>query len=176
MDRPLPPFLGATPLRPMQPTANPGGVAPVLHPSATSANVGRKSVFGKLDINKIGQGRLLTEGSYDRAIGLKKDIGLKGQLMSMRRAGRRSTTKNLSLENVKQIHDLIADPIKNNALSSSSYISRGDRLKIMKESRRMVKDENTKFTRADRQDLLKIVDTLRRQYKENLLNRDRDNN
>jgi len=170
MDNPIRPGLNLN-LKPLSSQPSRLSSAPGLQSSPVNNRLVRQSVFNKLDVTKIGQGRLLTEGSYDRAIGLKRDIGLKGQLMAIRRSGRRNITKNLSLENVKQIHDLIANPIKNKAVGSSSYISRQDRLKIMQESRKLVKTEGSHFTRSDRKDLLKIVDTLRQQYKDNLFKR-----
>ncbi len=132
----------------------------------------RGSVFENIDIDQIGQGRMLTEGSYHNQFGAKKNLGLKGQLGKLKRAGKFSSTKNLSAGNVKQIHDLIADRMKGKAVSSRTIISRQDRLAILKESRKLVKTEGSKFTYQDRDDLKKIVDSLRKQYRDKALGRD----
>ncbi|MDD2681186.1 MAG: hypothetical protein PHE20_03800 [Patescibacteria group bacterium] len=131
----------------------------------------KKGAFDNIDIDEIGQGRLMTEGSYDSRFGKNKYMGLKGQLMKAKHEGRHSTTKNLSMSNIKQIHDVIAKHLKKQAVNSKTYISRGDRLAIMKESRAMVRSKDSNFTSQDRQDLIKIVDSLQKQYKDKILHR-----
>ncbi|MBU4374892.1 hypothetical protein KKH38_00070 [Patescibacteria group bacterium] len=141
-----------------------------------SLNNKPKSAFESLDIDRIGQGRLMTEGSYSKQLGLKKHSGLKGQLMKMKWAGRRGVTKNLSTGNIKQIHGLIADRIKNKTLGSNTIISRRDKLAIMKEARKLVRSgarsEGSKFTWQDRKDLKRTVDVLQKQYKDKIFHRE----
>ena len=67
--------------------------------SSRSKPASRGSVFENIDIDQIGQGRLLTEGSYYNHLGAKKNLGLKGQLGRLKRSGRFSSTKNLSMNN-----------------------------------------------------------------------------
>lgn len=135
-----------------------------------------KSALERIDINKIGKGYLMTEGSYTRSFGLNKDTGLKGQLARVRKAGIKTTTKNLSRKNIEQMHDLLADAISGNAVTSNTYISRRDKTEIMKKSRELAKKPGSKFSFEDRDDLIKIVDEMRRQHRENLLNNDFDDN
>jgi len=136
-----------------------------------SLNNKPKSAFESLDIDRIGQGRLMTEGSYSKQLGLKKHSGLKGQLMKMKWAGRHGVTKNLSTDNIKQIHGLIADRIKNKIAGSNTIISRRDKIAIMGEARKLVRAKDSKFTWEDRKDLKKTVDTLQKQYKDKIFHR-----
>lgn len=127
-----------------------------------------KGALEKIDIDKIGKGRLMTEGVYGRSFGIGKGVGLKGQLSAVRKAGIKDTTKNLSKKNIEQMHDFLAGAISKNAVSSSTYISRHDRAEIMKKSRELAKTPGSGFTFEDRQDLLTIVDELRQQHREKL--------
>lgn len=144
------------------PRSNPPG--PITRPIARP-----KGALEKIDINKIGKGYLMTEGVYGRSFGIGKGVGLKGQLSAVRRAGIKDTTKNLSKKNIEQMHDLLAEAISKNAVSSSTYISRHDRINIMKKSRELAKTPNSGFSFEDRQDLLTIVDEMRRQHREKIL-------
>lgn len=128
-----------------------------------------RGALEKIDIDKIGKGYLMTEGVYGRSFGIGKGVGLKGQLSTVRKAGIKDTTKNLSKKNIEQMHDLLAEAISKNAVSSSTYISRQDRTDIMKKSRELAKTPDSGFSFEDRQDLLKIVDEMRRQHREKLL-------
>lgn len=132
-----------------------------------------KDAFGHLDVERIGKGYLMTEGSYQKRFGEDKYAGLKGQLMGLRAAGKHSTTKNLSQENVKQMHDLIAEHLGKKSVSSQNFISRQDKLAILKESRKLVKTEGSHFTWDDREDLEKTVNTLQKQYRDQILNKGR---
>jgi hypothetical protein len=131
-----------------------------------------KSALEQIDISKISKGRLMTEGTYEKSFGMNKGVGLKGQLNEARMAGRRHSTKNLSRENMEQMHDLLAEAIKKSSVSSGSYISRQNRVDIMRKSRQLAKSPNSKFTFEDRKDLMKIVDSMRQQYKESLFKKD----
>jgi len=131
-----------------------------------------EDAFSHLDVERIGKGSLMVEGSYQKQFGEDKYSGLKGQLMGLRSAGKRSITKNLSKENVKQMHDLIAARLGKKSVGSQNFISRQDRLAISKESRKLVKTEGSHFTRADKEDLEKTVATLQKQYKDQILHRD----
>ncbi|MDD3711166.1 MAG: hypothetical protein PHP37_01005 [Patescibacteria group bacterium] len=128
-----------------------------------------KGALEKIDIDKIGKGYLMTEGSYGRSFGIGKGAGLKGQLSTVRKAGIKTTTKNLSKKNIEQMHDLLAEAISKNAVSSNTYISRRDRASIMKKSRELAKTPDSGFSFEDRQDLLTIVDEMRQQHREKLL-------
>jgi len=134
-----------------------------------------KSALDQIDISKIGKGYQMTEGSYNSNLGFKRGTGLKGQLMSAKIAGRKTTTKNLSSQNVEQMHDLLGKAISRSAVSSSTYISRRDRVEIMKKSRELAKTPDSKFTFEDRKDLMKIVDNMRKQYRDSLTNSDEQN-
>jgi len=136
-----------------------------------TANRQPKGAFDSLDINKIGKGYLMTEGSYHRQFGVKKYSGLKGQLMKLKKAGKFTTTKNLSTENIKQMHDMIADRIKKKRVGSQVYISRQDKMAIMKESKKLVRTKDSHFTWQDRKDLKKTVETIQKQYKDRILHR-----
>ncbi len=136
----------------------------------------RKSVLDQVDISKVGKGYLMTEGTYGTNSGVKRFNGLKGQLAKVRHEGRRSVTKNLSHKNMEQMHDLLAGPISRSAVSSGTYISRRDRIEIMKKSRELAKQADSGFTREDRKDLLKIVDSMRKQYRDSLFNNEDDSN
>ncbi len=139
-----------------------------------SSRLGRnrsKSALEQIDISKIGRGRLMTEGTYEKSFGLSKGAGLKGQLGQMRMAGKRSTTKNLSRKNLDQIHDFLSGAIKKGSVSSSSYISRRDKADIMTKSRQLAKSPDSNFTLEDRKDLIKIVDSMRKQYRDSILGR-----
>lgn len=127
-----------------------------------------KGALENIDISKIGKGYQMTEGSYGASIGFKRGTGLKGQLSSARMAGRRGVTKNLSSQNIEQMHDLLGKAISRSAVSSSTYISRRDRVEIMKKSRELAKASDSKFTFEDRKDLMKIVDNMRKQYRDSL--------
>lgn len=130
-----------------------------------------RSAFDGLDVNEINKGRLLVEGSYSKELGTKRYSGLKGQLMKLKIAGKHTVTKNLSMGNIKQIHDLISDRLKNKLVGSQTSISRRDRLEILKESRKLVKTSGSKFTWEDRKDLEKVVNNMRQQYKDRLFHR-----
>lgn len=127
-----------------------------------------KSALEKIDISKIGKGYQMTEGSYHHSIGLERNTGLKGQLMSIKMAGKRNSTRNLSTHNIEQIHDLLAGAISKSAVSSKTYISREDRMEILRKSRQLTKTPGSKFTLEDRKDLVKIMDTMRKQYRDSL--------
>ncbi len=163
-------------IQPVQPLASPNsGLGSIISNDRRSLNspVAKvRNVFDNLDVNKIGSGRLMIEGSYYKRLGEKTNFGLKGQLMGVKTMGRRTTTKNLSFDNLKQIHNLIADRLKNKAVGSKIMISRRDKINIMKESRKMVKAEGSHFSWQDRDDLKKVVDTIRKQTKDNLFHRD----
>lgn len=176
--------LNISPIRPLSNSgggfSSPGGFGNMKPISSNLNSLSRikpssdraKTAFEKIDIGKIGKGYLLVEGAYEKQFGREKYSGLKGQLMSMRKAGKRSVTKNLSKENVKQMYDLISGRLKNKAIGSANYISREDRLEIMKEARKLTVTEGSGFTRQDRKDLLKTVDALREQSRNRVLNRD----
>jgi len=133
----------------------------------SSDNNKPRNVFDKIDMSKIGSGHRFTEGSWKRGIlsGVKKEAGLKGQLKNLQVAGRRGATKNLSTKNLKQIHGLIADRIKGKVASSGTYLSRRDKIAIMKESRKLVKTKGSGFTWEDRKDLKRVVNTMRSKRK-----------
>ena len=135
-----------------------------------------RNAFNGLDINRIGKGHLMVEGSYNKQFGVEKYSGLKGQLMKLKTTGRRTVTKNLSLGNIEQMHDLIAGRLKKKVIGSQNYLNRRDKMAIMKESRKLVKTEGSNFTWQDREDLKKIVETARQQYKDKILHRDQTDN
>lgn len=132
-----------------------------------------KSVFENFDISEVGHGRLMTEGSYHKEFGTKRYSGLKGQLEKLKWSGRRGVTKNLSQGNIEQMHDLIADRLKKKAAGSATFLSRRDEKAIMKESRKIVKagGGESHFTKYDRQDLKKVVSSIRQQAKEQIIHR-----
>lgn len=164
-------FNGIRPLNNLGPAPSPG----VAHPGVTRpvSNTTR-SAFDNIDVEEIGKGRLLVEGAYHKELGTKRYSGLKGQLMKFKIAGKHTVTKNLSMGNVKQIHGLIADRLKNKLVGSQTSISRQDRLAILKESRKLVKTAGSKFTWEDRKDLEKVVNNMRQQYKDRLFHRGED--
>lgn len=136
--------------------------------------VSHRGTLDNIDISKIGKGYLMTEGTYGTNFGVKRFNGLKGQLAKVRYEGRRLSTKNLSCKNLEQIHDLIASPISRNAVSSSTYISRRDKIEIMRKSRQLAKQHDSGFTFEDRKDLMKMVNSMSRQYRDSILKRDND--
>ena len=138
-------------------------------------SVSHRGALESIDINKISKGYLMTEGTYGTNSGVKRFNGLKGQLAKVRHEGRRLSTKNLSHKNMEQMHDLIAAPISRSAVSSGTYISRRDRVEIMKKSRQLAKQHDSGFNFEDRKDLMKMVDSMRKQYRDNILGRG-DNN
>ncbi len=161
------------------------GPAGSTNPSSdlATSRLGRdrsKSALEQIDISKIGKGYQMTEGSYGKSMGIGKGVGLKGQLNEVRMAGRHHSTQNLSKKNMEQMHDLLAEAIAKSAVSSSTYISRKDKTEIMRKSRQLAKSPDSKFTFEDRKDLLKIVDSMRNQYRESLIKKkddfDRPNN
>ena len=147
----------------------PGRTSNTLGP-ATRGLGPRKGALERIDIDKIGKGYLMTEGSYNKSFGMDRDVGLKGQLSAVRRAGIKTTTKNLSRENIEQMHDLLSSAISKNSVSSNTYISRRDRTDILKKSRDLARTPGSKFSLEDRKDLIKIVDEMRRQSRDKLLN------
>lgn len=163
---------------PIRPINNLGGGMGGIRPSANnlrgigSPRSAPKSAFDKLDIDRIGKGRLMIEGSYHKQLGGQKFSGLKGQLSKLKMSGKRTVTKNLSTENIKQMHDLIADRLKKKVVGSQIYISKRDKMAIMKESRQLVKTKDSHFTWADRKDLKKTVDTMQKQYRDKVLHRE----
>jgi len=132
-----------------------------------------KSVFENFDIKEVGHGRLMTEGSYHREFGTKRYSGLKGQLEKLKWSGRRGVTKNLSQGNIEQMHDLIADRLKKKTAGSATFLSRRDEKAIMKESKKIVKSGGgeSHFTKYDRQDLKKVVSSIRQQAKAQIIHR-----
>jgi hypothetical protein len=134
--------------------------------------VSHRGVMENIDINKISKGYLMTEGTYGTNTGVKRFNGLKGQLAKVRHEGRRLSTKNISQKNLEQMHDLIAAPISRSAVSSGTYISRRDRVSIMNKSRQLAKQRDSGFTFEDRRDLMKMVDSMRRQYRDSILKSD----
>ncbi len=135
-----------------------------------------QSAFNGLDIKKIKSGHRFTEGTWNRGIGtgINKDAGLKGQLRRFQIAGRYGVTKNLSTQNIKQIYGLLADRINRKVASSGDLLNRWDKYALMKESRKMVKENGSNFTWEDRKDLLKIVDRLRDKNRDSLHARNED--
>ncbi|MFH1565196.1 MAG: hypothetical protein ABIC82_05130 [bacterium] len=129
-----------------------------------------KSVFDKIDLNKIGQGRLYTEGQWNKTMGSgPTDSGLKGQLKKIVRLGKHTTTKNLlshGNKNIEQIYSAISDRIKNKVAGSGVYLSREDENAVEKELRKLVQAKGSNFSRADKDDGKKIVGVLRKQGKE----------
>jgi hypothetical protein len=168
--------LNISPIAPM-PSPNNGSRPTSNNLNAHIKPTPKRGAFDNMDVDKIGQGRLMTEGSYDKRFGNNKYMGLKGQLMKAKHEGRHATTKNLSMSNIEQIHDVIAKHLKKQAINSKTYINRGDKLAIMKESRKLVKAKDSNFTSQDRQDLKKIVNSLQQQYKNKIIHgRDNFNN
>ena len=127
-----------------------------------------KSAFDKLDVSKIGHGRLLREGSYTKRLG----VGLRGQLKELQLRGRHGSTANLSNKNIEQIHDLIDDRIKGHDLGSKTFLSNRDERKILGEARKLAHTEGSGFSMEDRKDLKKIVDTLREEFSDQILHHD----
>lgn len=148
------------------------GLSSRLGPAASLANkkpLARKGALDQIDINKIGKGYLMTDGTYGTSNGIARYNGLKGQLAKVRHDGRRSVTKNLSHKNMEQMHDLLVGPISRSAVASGTYISRRDRIEIMKKSRQLAKQKDSGFTFEDRDDLIKIVGNMRKQYRDSIL-------
>ncbi len=164
-----------TNISPIQPTNNPG---PSFRPlNLTPMGGGElmrnkpKSAFDRLDAGKIGKGRLMIDGSYHKRFGEKSHYGLKGQLAGMAYAGRHGITKNLSPQNLEKIYDLIAGRLKKKMAYSATSFSRKDKMGILTESRKLVKQAGSNFTYEDRKDLIKIVNTLQQQFKDRTLHR-----
>lgn len=132
-----------------------------------------KGALGQIDIDKIGKGRLMTEGSFaGKSFGLNKYTGLKGQLAQVRRIGKRTSTKNLSKKNTEQMYDLLSKSIQHSSVNSDIYISRRDRMNILQQSRKLTRQSDSDFTFQDRKDLVKIVDNMRKQQRDKILQHD----
>lgn len=141
-------------------------------PSASGSPLRRPgNAFDHLDIDKIGKGRFITEGSYGPQRGVNRYSGLKGQLMKLKSEGKHSVAENLSKNNIKQIHDLIVDRLSKKSVSSQSYFTKRDKIALMAESRKLVKSKDSDFTWEDRKDLMKIVSSIQKQAKSKIINR-----
>lgn len=164
------PGLNISPIRPINSMS--GNIRPINTFGNTGGiSHGPKRVFDSLDIKKIGQGRLLQEGSYHKTLGAPKYAGLKGQLSKLRREGRFTVTKNISKKNIEQIHDLIADRIRKKTVGTGTLINRFDKIAIMKEAKKMVRTKDSGFTKADRKDLKEVVNVLQQKSKDAVLHK-----
>lgn len=161
--------LNIPPIRPISmppstPPSSGGGIG--VGGGLQSGSLGRKRNPYELDLSKIGQGRRMREGTYGTASGAARYSGLRGQLKKMQMTGRHGAVENLSNKNIEQIHDILDARIKKHPSGSGTYLSRRDKLEIMKESRDLARTHGSGFTMEDRKDLEKIVDTMREEYHE----------
>ena len=126
----------------------------------------KKSVFESIDANQIGEGKYFTEGKF----GHKKNLGLKGQLSKIKRAGR-LVTKNLSKKNLNDMYGIISNRLKKHTRGYGVHINRKDKIGIMAEAEKLVRTKGAKFSREDKADLEKVVDSLKQQSKNVILNK-----
>ncbi len=128
----------------------------------------KTSVFDSIDANQIGEGKYFTEGKF----GDRKNLGLKGQLSKIKRTGG-LFTKNLSKKNLSDIYNMISNRLKKHSRGYGVNITRNDKMGIMQEAEKLIHTKNAKFSREDKKDLEKIVDSLKQQSKNNILNKKR---
>ncbi len=131
----------------------------------------KTSIFGSIKASKIGQGKYFTEGKF----GHKKNAGLKGQLGRIKRSGR-SVAKNLSKKNLNDIFGMVSDLLKKHTMGREACITRKDKKAIMANAEKLIYTKGANFSREDKKDLEKIVDSLRQQSKNNVLNKKCDTN
>lgn len=125
----------------------------------------KKSVFESIEADKIGEGKYFTKGSY----GNRKNLGLKGQISKLKRAGKNLVTKNLSRKNLDDIYDIISTRLKGHNVGYGVHINRNDKIAMMQKAERLVRTQGSKFSREDKADLERVIDVLKQQGKEAIL-------
>lgn len=113
------------------------------------------TLSNRFEIKKIGTGSHFRAGSFTG----RKKIGLAGALRSTKSQHRRTTWKNLSTENLKTTQRLIGEELEKLPIHSAG-LNRRQRKKIMLKAERMVRSGEEHFTRQDKADLKKIVNSL----------------
>ena len=126
----------------------------------------KTSVFDSIDASQIGEGKYFTEGKF----GDRKNLGLKGQLSKIKRVGG-LFTKNLSKKNLNDMYSIISNRLKKHSRGYGVNITRNDKMSIMQEAEKLIHTKGAKFSREDKEDLEKIVDSLKQQSKNNILNK-----
>jgi hypothetical protein len=124
----------------------------------------RKSVFDSIDAQKIGEGKYFREGKF----GHKRNAGLKGQLSKIKRTGKLAA-KNLSKKNLNDIYGMISGRLKKHNRGYGAHINRKDKVGIMRDAEKLVRTKGSKFSREDKADLKKIVNSLENQSSKNIL-------
>lgn len=124
----------------------------------------RNSIFDSIDAQQIGEGKYFTEGKF----GHGRNLGLKGQLSKIKRRGK-LVVKNLSQKNLGDIYGIVANRLKKHDRGYGVHISRKDKINIMNDAEKLVRTKGSNFSREDKDDLEKIVDSLKEQGQKNIL-------
>ena len=130
----------------------------------------KKSAADDIDIGQIGEGSFYTKGAWSGKHG-NRGWGLQGQLQKYKRSGRRTETKNLSKKNLEDMGRIIEDRLQKHHRGYKVHITRQDKKAIMMEAEQLVRTKGSKFTRVDKKDLQKVVNTLQQKGREAILNR-----
>ncbi len=125
----------------------------------------RRSVFEKINVGKIGSGGYFTKGTW----GNRKDMGLKGQLSAVRRAGiAGGETRNLSNKNLRTMYDVLASRLEKHTTRYGVNISGKTKKSMMQEAEKLVRSKGSDFSREDKKDLETVIDSLRKSGRENI--------
>jgi len=110
----------------------------------------------KIDPKKIGSGSHFKEGSWKNT----QNIGLKGQLSALKRAGRHGSTKNLSDKNLEAIYGIISKHLKHGVTSEGTRVSSHTKQKMRREAEQLIYKKGSEFTREDKDDFVDIINSL----------------